>query len=204
MEYRNLNDNLLASFSRNIAERLAAHEVVCLDNALADDLAAMLAPLNTSYEANIDASLESVAAKQAATAAKASDRAQIIEVLTTVFTYLKATDGSPTDFEICLFDYPKAPTTVIPSAPTNLVAHGTSNGVNTLTFTGNNKPGDVTYEVWRRRGDTADWGVLGLTRKQSYIDMPVTPGEYYEYKVRAVAAKTMSAFSNTAVVYGTP
>lgn len=204
MEYRRLNDPLLASFSRNVADKLAAHEVTCLDNALADDLAAMLAPLNTSFEANIDASIESMAVKQAATAARLSDRAAIIEVLSTVLTYLKATGGTPTDFEICLFDYPKTPVTVIPAAPTDLVAKGTSNGVNTLTFTGNNKPGNVTYEIWRRHGDTAEWGVIGLTRKQTYINMPVTPGEYYEYKVRAVAAKTMSAFSNTAVVYGAP
>ncbi len=31
---------------------------------------------------------------------------------------------------------------------------------------------------------------------------PVTPGQYYEYKVRAAAPKSVSNFSNSAVVYG--
>jgi hypothetical protein len=58
----------------------------------------------------------------------------------------------------------------------------------------------VTYETWRReRG--GEWVIIGSTKKQSYTDAPVTPGVFYEYKVRAVATKTVSNFSNTAVVY---
>jgi hypothetical protein len=39
-------------------------------------------------------------------------------------------------------------------------------------------------------------------RNQLYEDKPVTPGQYYEYKVKA--AKSESNFSNSAVVYGAP
>lgn len=65
--------------------------------------------------------------------------------------------------------------------------------------------GAVVYEMWRRQGDTADWKFLMVTKKQRLTDTPVTPGQYYEYKVRSVAANgTMSPWSNTAVVYVAP
>lgn len=51
-------------------------------------------------------------------------------------------------------------------------------------------------------GDTAPYGIIATLKKQSYLNTPVTPGEYYNYKVRAVAATNYSAFSNVAVVYG--
>lgn len=35
-----------------------------------------------------------------------------------------------------------------------------------------------------------------------FTDEGVTPGQYDEYKVRAKASKTISQFSNSAVVYG--
>ncbi|MEQ1922683.1 MAG: hypothetical protein ABL952_09255, partial [Pyrinomonadaceae bacterium] len=86
--------------------------------------------------------------------------------------------------------------------PTNLSAFGYSNGVNTLRFDGNNKPGRVVYELWRRHGDTVDWYLHMTTRRQRLIDTPVSPGQYYMYKVRAVGARSVSNFSNVAVVYG--
>ena len=60
----------------------------------------------------------------------------------------------------------------------------------------------MTYEIWRMHGDTAPWGIIATTRRQAYTDTPVTPGQYYAYKVRAVAATNQSNFSNVAVVYG--
>jgi hypothetical protein len=38
--------------------------------------------------------------------------------------------------------------------------------------------------------------------KLRFAELDVTPGQYYEYKVRARAAKNVSLFSNSAVVYG--
>ena len=114
------------------------------------------------------------------------------------------TEGPEADYDRCQFNFPKAKSTVIANDPTELTAVGTSNGVNTLTFKGNNKSGSVVYEIWRRQGDEGSWGIIGNTKKQTYADTPVTPGQYYEYKVRAVAAKSTSNFSNSAVVYGAP
>jgi hypothetical protein len=63
----------------------------------------------------------------------------------------------------------------------------------------------VGRDLWRRQGDEGDWGFLTLTKKQRSTDTPVKPGQYYEYKVRAVAANgAVSPWSNSAVVYGAP
>lgn len=83
-------------------------------------------------------------------------------------------------------------------------AFGYSNGVNKIRFSGNNRNGRVNYEIWRRHGDTVGWSLHATTKRQRFTDTPVTPGQYYEYKVRAAAATNTSNFSNAAVVYGVP
>ena len=83
-----------------------------------------------------------------------------------------------------------------------MAAVGFSNGVNTGRFNGNNKNSLVAYEVWRREGDTGAWHIHILTKKQTFKDEGVTPGQFYEYRVRARAAQTNSDFSNSTVVYG--
>ncbi len=180
------------------------HEVTCFNNDLADELAATIAPLNVSYEATIEAVVVAETAKQSQVATKQSQRQELMTRLASIETYLRAVDGARSFWEICGFNYPKPRATVVANAPSNLSATGASNGSNVLEFVGNNKPGTVVYEVWRRHGDTADWGQIDTIGRQYYVDAPVTPGQYYEYKVRAVAAKNKSLFSNTAVVYGAP
>lgn len=204
MDYRKLTDAVLADFSKNVQTRLAAHEVVCLDNALADDLAAMLAPLNTAFEVVVEETIEMITAKQAKVADKLSQRAMIEDRLGVVRDHLTAAEGLPMDFELCGYNYPKSASPIVANDPTDLSGKGTSNGVNTLKFSGNNKPSSVVYQVWRRHGDTADWAFLLNTRKQTFIDTPVTPGQHYEYKVRAESSTMLSNWSNTAVVYGAP
>ena len=160
--------------------------------------------LNTSFETKIEESAESEAATLAVNAEKRAQRSQLEKKLGTVQDFLIANEGPEADYDRCGFNFPKAKSTVIANDPTELTAVGTSNGVNSLTFKGNNKSGSVVYEIWRRHGDDAPWGIIATTKKQTYEDKPVTPGQYYEYKVRAVAAKSTSNFSNSAVVYGAP
>jgi fibronectin type 3 domain-containing protein len=92
---------------------------------------------------------------------------------------------------------------IVAAEPSDLAAEGRSDGANYLTWTSNNKYGTVVYEIWRLHGDTAPWALHATTKKQSFTDTPVTPGQVYNYKVRAVAATNQSNYSNTAVVYGT-
>ncbi|MBK6723827.1 MAG: hypothetical protein IPO41_16620 [Acidobacteria bacterium] len=202
MEYRKLSDADLVDFSKNVETQLLAHTVEGLDNALADDLAATLTPLNTPYETTIESGVQTRALKQSTTAEKQALREDVLARLGKVRNYLVAAESPKTAYEICGFTYPGDRTTIIANDPGDLVAVGTSNGVNQISFNGNNKPSAVTYEIWRMHGDTAPWGIIATTRRQAYTDTPVTPGQYYAYKVRAVAATNQSNFSNVAVVYG--
>jgi hypothetical protein len=204
MDFRNFSDPVLVDFAKNIEGKLTAHEVICLPNDLADQLAATIAALNTSFEAVIETSVEIDTNKAAIFQDKRNQRAELLNRLGVIQSYLHATEGNKKYFDMCGFNYPKTPSTIVAADPTDLVATGTSNAVNKIAWTGNNRPGGVVYELWRRHGDTADWGFLTVTRRQVFTDTPVTPGQYYEYKVRAIAAKTMSNWSNTAVVYGAP
>ena len=202
MDYRNLSDADLADFAKNVEDQLSTHSVSGLDNILADDLALALTPLITSFPASIEAAVQNTAVKQALVADKQSIRDDVTIRLSTVRNYLIAASAPRKSFERCGFTYPSPGSLVTANAPTELAAVGTSNGVNTITFSGNNRSGRVVYEIWRRQGDEGPWGIIAAIRRQVYEDTPVTPGQYYEYKARAVAARTVSNFSNSAVVYG--
>ncbi len=202
MDFRKLSDADLADFAKNLTERLTEHAVASLDNDLQDTLAASLNPLYSDFNLRVEDGVKNTAIKQSGVADKQIMRDDLLERLATVRNYLVATSSPKTYFELCGFSYPKLPGPVIAQTPTNLAASGSSNGVNRLTFKGNNRVGTVIYEMWRLNGDTAPWGIIGTTRRQVYIDTPVVPGEYYNYKVRAVAATNTSEFSNIVVVYG--
>jgi hypothetical protein len=88
------------------------------------------------------------------------------------------------------------------AAPTDLTAISFPIGMNRLAWSGNNEMGTVIYEVWRLQGDTEPFRLIGITKKQVYLDPNVSSGAYYNYKVRAVAPKGASNFSNIAVLYG--
>jgi hypothetical protein len=91
------------------------------------------------------------------------------------------------------------------NAPTNLVAKAVRKGLNTLAFEGNNPGGphaSVRYEIWRLHGDTAPFAVIATVEGEGFDDTDATPGEYYNYKVRAFDGDEASEFSNVAVVYG--
>lgn len=68
-----------------------------------------------------------------------------------------------------------------------------------VEFGGNN---ETSFEIWRRHGDTVDWYLHATTNDPAYDDSDVKPGQYYEYKVRAVRGEAVSEFSGSAVVYG--
>ena len=141
--------------------------------------------------------------RKAAVRTKNASRDQLLSFLAQVKNALLAGLAPREQYDICGFGFR---TTMvgpyIAQDPTDLSAFGYSNGVNTIKFKGNNGLNSVVYEIWRRQGDTGEWTLLATTKKQTFIDAPVKPGQYYEYKARAKAAKLISHFSNSAVVYG--
>ena len=86
------------------------------------------------------------------------------------------------------------------NTPTGLVA-AAGPGVNTIEFSATSGQNAV-YEIWRRHGDTVDWYLHATATNPVFEDTGVTPGQYYEYKVRAASGGEYSEFSDTAVVYG--
>jgi hypothetical protein len=84
--------------------------------------------------------------------------------------------------------------------PQGLSAKALAGSVIEVTF--GDGGGGVDYEIWRRHGDTVDWYLHATTSDPGFSDCEVKPGQYYEYKVRAVRGDAVSEFSPSAVAYG--
>jgi hypothetical protein len=92
---------------------------------------------------------------------------------------------------------------VTPQRPTDLSATGFSYGVNPLVWTGNNPSGSAVYAIEVKIGDTAPYVLLTTATAQKWKHEGVTPGQFYQYRVRAQAARNLvSDRSNETVVYG--
>lgn len=84
--------------------------------------------------------------------------------------------------------------------PVAISATAVAGAVNKIEFDGGD--GEISFEIWRRHGDTVDWYLHATTTESSFADSDIKPGQYYEYKVRAVRGDAVSEFSPSAVVYG--
>ena len=203
MNYQNLTPEEKVQFAENVATLLGGTALAAIDPAVRTDLLTAMGTLPADLTAaDTDAFVQAAQAK-ASTEARNFTVDQIDTVLKSVRDFLIASNAPKEQFDLCAFDYPATTkTTIIAQVPTTLGVLGYSNHINKGQFTGNNKPGTVVYEVFRREGDEGPWGLRLQTRRQNFSDVGVTPGQYYEYKVRAVAARNTSEFSNSAVVYG--
>jgi hypothetical protein len=203
MNFRRLNQIDLADFAANLAVLLAGTELTAIE---ANVRAAILAAMGTLPDQLADATAEAAVAedtKRAAVSRRNAINEAIDAIVVQVREQLKAGTAPKQQFDLCGFDYPfTRPSRYIAGDPTDLSVSGLSIGLNTGVFNGNNIAGRVTYEIWRRLSKTGDWTIVGTTRKQKFTDTPVKPGQFYEYKVRAVAARSVSHFSNPAVIYG--
>jgi uncharacterized repeat protein (TIGR03806 family) len=93
---------------------------------------------------------------------------------------------------------PPPPPPITVSPPSNLVASAASSTQINLTWT-DNATNETGFEVERSvgSGTFAPLAAIGADRT-GYSDATVTAGTTYNYRVRAVAGTTTSAFSNTA------
>jgi hypothetical protein len=202
MNFRRLSSADLADFAANVASLLAGPELTAIDPPLRAELLAALGTLPAELEDKTLAAVIAEDERRAAVSDRNATRVEIRSVLARVRDSLGAGVAPRAQYVLCGFDggAPRA-RIYVAADPSDLSAAGTSNGVNSLRFAGNNRIGQVVYEIWRREAD-GPWAIHATTRRQSFEDTPVTPGMHYQYKVRAVAARSMSNFSNTAVVYG--
>ena len=202
MNFRIISENDLADFAANVALLLDGSELASIDNSVRSALFTAIGSLPATLATQAADAAIAEGARKARVSERNATRKQIRALMGQVRDALKAGLAPKKEYDLCGFDYPAERSTYEAQSPTNLSAFGYSNGINKIRFSGNNRPGRVVYEIWRRHGDTADWGLHATTKRQSHTDTGITPGQYYEYKVRAVAAKSVSHFSNSAVVYG--
>ena len=203
MDISKLTDSQLADFTANLVTLLSGTELVSIDPAVRADLVTAFGTKPAELAAQTAAAASMDNEKQSAFSTKDETAQELVFLTRRTRDFLKAGSAPKKEFELAGFDVPQTRVkALIAQTPTDMAAVGFSNGVNTGGFKGNNRPGSVVYEVWRRQGDEGEWQIRILTKKQDFKDEGVTPGQYYEYRVRARASQTLSDFSNSTVVYG--
>jgi hypothetical protein len=203
MNYRRLTTEELSNFAANVKTLLAGTLLTSIDDSVRTELETAFGTKPADLMTQSSTADVAETQRKAAVSIKDMTRTDIIRLLGRVRDSLKSAIAPKDQYDLCGFDFPETPVSVyVAQDPTELSAFGYSNGIIKGRFSGNNNPGTVVYEVWRRQDNTAPWALCTTTRKQSFTDTPVQPGQLYEYKIRAVAAKSVSYFSNSTIVYG--
>lgn len=203
MDISKLSDSELADHVSNLVDLLGGTELAAIDSHVRADLVTAFGTLPADFISGISAAAVAEDERKAAVSAKDQTRTELIFLARRTHFALKAGAAPKKQFDLARFSFP-APGVgeYVAQNPTEMSAVGFSNGVNTGSFKGNNKPNSVVYEIWRREGDDGGWHIHLITSKQEFKDVGITPGQYYEYRVRAKAKKNTSDFSNSTVVYG--
>ncbi len=202
MNFRNIGDAELADFARNVAAALAGGGLPALDPVVRAELVAALGSLPETLSGQSQSAMAAEEKRMSEVSERNATGDAVRTVLARVRHSLKAGLASGDQFALCGFDQPRKPVRIYMAAdPTEISAACFSNGENHIRFTGNNRYGHVIYQIWRRDSKEGQWLMHATTKRQTFIDTPVPIGKYYEYKVRAVAALSMSNFSDRAVVW---
>jgi hypothetical protein len=193
----------LADFGRYSATQVANGKV---SGMLAAQIASISAAIAEASEELAEADrlqVELRAAAMAATEAAQEKRLKLLKLLQGLKYLMRGLNSPAHEYDAVGFDPPvlgRRP--VIPLTPFELAATGYSNGVNKLTFTGNNAPGRVVFLVEAKTGDSPQYVIIGTTKSQRFKHEGVKPGVPIQYRVRAQAARgQISACSNEAAVY---
>lgn len=203
MSIARLNDNDLAELAANLVTLLEGGDLPGIDPYVRAALLAEFGTKPAEFKAKVTAALIADEKKKAAFSSKRLVRADLIAFGQRTSDALKAGTAGKDQFDLARLGFrSKRVNEYIAQTPTDMAATGFSNGVNRGRFKGNNRSTSVIYEIWRREGADRPWRVHIHTQKQTFDDKAVTPGRYYEYRVRAVAAKNTSGFSNSTIVYG--
>jgi len=204
MNPRTLNRPALVDFTTNAATGVASGKVTgflaAQNTAISDALTDANAVLAAADLAQVEARQASLEATQIAL--NAAD--EVLQQLSDLKFGMRSVESPPQDYDAIGFDPPsEVRAVVMPQTPSDLAATGFSNHTNQLRWVGNNVTGSVTYVVECKIGDTAPYAIVGTATKQSFKHTDVTPGQFYQYRVRAQAARNLvSDWSNEAVVYG--
>ena len=203
MKLHYLNSFELAAFLENLKTLLGGPSLTAIDAAVRAELLAAIGTIPSELNSAASSAEALMNQAQAQVAARDKIKNAALPITRQVRAFLDAGNASKDQYELCGFRYPdKTRTTYVAQMPLALKVTPFTNAVNKGKFKGNNTSGSVMFEVWRREGDDGIWALHMPLKTSRFSDEGVTPGQYYEYKVRARAAKTVSDFTPTAVCYG--
>lgn len=203
MSLQDLSAVELAQLLQNLVTLLGGTELSAIDSHVRADLVTAIGTLPNDI-ITADGEVDVAKGKWSAAVAKRDGLiGQGLKQGRSGRDFLTAGNAPKEQFELAGFDFPDTTrSTYVAQTPSDLAVVGFSNGVNEGKFKGNNKSGSVTYQIFRRQGDDGDWMMVDSVPAPKFTDEGITPGQYYEYRVRAKASKNTSQWSNSAVVYG--
>lgn len=89
-----------------------------------------------------------------------------------------------------------------PAAPADLVATGTSDGVNSLKWNRSGNRQSTVFIIEAKIGDSANWTIIDAVTSATYKHTNQIPGVKVQYRVKAKRGNSESGYTNVAVVYG--
>ena len=89
-----------------------------------------------------------------------------------------------------------------PSAPTDLVVTGTSDGVNLLKWNRAGNRHGTLFVIEVKTGGSDVWVMVSAVTNSRFRHENQTPGVRAEYRIKAKRGETESVYSNRATVYG--
>lgn len=126
------------------------------------------------------------------------------EFLSDVKTMMRLAKVSPDKFiEVGFDEDDSIVSIIIPQTPTDLVASGTSDGINKLKFNRNGNKPKTVFLVEAKIGNATDFVIIGTSMKQTFEHKNQKPGVKVVYRIRAQRGDDYSDYSNTATVYET-
>jgi hypothetical protein len=204
MNFRTLDGSELSDFAGNLKTLLSGTDLTAIDSNVRTALLAAIGSLPDTLAAQSARVHVVEGERKAAVSDRNETRKVMIDLIIQVRDALKGARAPKGQFDLCGFNYRSSTLSrYMPADPADLWVVGFSNGINRGRFAGNNVGTLVHYEIWRREDKNGPWLFHLTAKKQSFVDSPVVPGKYLEYRVRAIAARAISNFSNTVVVYGT-
>lgn len=193
----------MIQLGKNLKNLLAGPKLSSIDPAVRATLAASIGTKPDEAEEDHKAANELLAQAYAMFEKRDAKLSSLTKNVRQVKDSLKSGMAPADQFLLAGFNAPgKAKRIYVAKKPSRLSVLGYSNVGNKGTFRGNNRNGAVTYEIWRREGKEGAWTLRMVASTGKFTDSEVIFGTRYEYKVRAVAAKSKSTFSNTASVHG--
>jgi hypothetical protein len=205
MNYRRLSRAELVLFAIALATAVANGKVpgflAAQNTSISDAITDKTAQLSAADTDVVNTRL----AAQEATAVADAYQKELLDLIGDVLAGLKMTNAAPAVYEALGFDAPDTiKTNTVPERPTALLADASTSGKIRLTWKSNNGNRRITFPIEAKIGDTAPWALIGVSTTQKWTHEPTVAGQYYEYRVRAQAARNnFSDYSNNFVIYGT-